>query len=273
MLIRLLRLVPRPFAYGLVALAIPWYVLFDSRGRRSSYRFYRQGMGFGPLKAAGYVFRNMYRMGTVVVDRFSAYGGKGFRFIPPEEDFYDTLSYGTDGFVVLGSHVGNYEMVGYSFPTRKPMKVLVYAGETATVMDNRRRMLGKANITVVPVLPDLSHLFTLNAALAGGEVVSMTADRSFGSGKTLRHPFLGKDAAFPAGPFQLAASRGVPVLAAFVMKEKWNTYHIYQFRIPYNTESSPRLRLQELSANYAAILEKMVRRYPDQWYNFYDFWA
>ena len=57
------------------------------------------------------------------------------------------------------------------------------------------------------------------------------------------------------------------------MKEGRDTYRIYQFRIPYNAESAPRLRLEELSGNYAAILEKMARRYPDQWYNFYDFWA
>ena len=272
-MIGLLRVCPLWLSYGLMALAIPWYVLLDGRGRRASYRFFRERLGWGPVKSFCHVFVNMFRMGQVVVDRFCAYGGKRFRFIPPEEDFYDALSYGEEGFVVLGSHVGNYEMVGYTFPTRKPMKVLVYAGETATVMANRRRMLGNANIEVVPVLPDLSHLFILNAALAEGEVASMTADRAFGSGKTLCHPFLGKDAAFPAGPFQLAAGRGLPVLAAFVMKEKYDTYHIFQFRLDYNPEASLRQRMEELSGRYAALLEKMVRRYPDQWFNFYDFWA
>ena len=31
-------------------------------------------------------------------------------------------------------------------------------------------------------------------------------------------------------------------------------------------------RVQFLADAYAAALEAVVRQYPDQWYNFYDFW-
>jgi predicted LPLAT superfamily acyltransferase len=31
-------------------------------------------------------------------------------------------------------------------------------------------------------------------------------------------------------------------------------------------------RIQALADAYARRLEEVVRLYPDQWYNFYDFW-
>jgi predicted LPLAT superfamily acyltransferase len=62
-------------------------------------------------------------------------------------------------------------------------------------------------------------------------------------------------------------SREVPALAAFVMREGRDSYRVIQELLP--AAGTP----QELAAAYAAALEKVVRRYPDQWYNFYDFWA
>ena len=78
-LIRVLRLLPLHLAYGLMAFAIPFYVLFDGRGRKASYRFFHRHIGYGPLKALWHVFVNMYNMGKVVLDRFAAYGGHRFR--------------------------------------------------------------------------------------------------------------------------------------------------------------------------------------------------
>ena len=266
-LIRLARVLPSAVMDVLMAPVISFYVLFDGKGRRASYRFFRQRLGMGRWKACIHVFKNMFGMGRVVLDRFAAYGGKSFRMVFEGELHYQRLIGREGGFVLLGSHVGNFELVGYTFPAGKPMKVLVYEGETDTVMENRKRLFSRGDIEMVPVRKDLSHLFALNAALAAGELVAVSGDRSFGSGRTCRCPFLGADAAFPTGPFQLAVSREVPALAAFVMRDGRDSYRVIQELLP--AAGTP----QELAASYAAALEKVVRRYPDQWYNFYDFWA
>lgn len=272
-LVRLFRVLPLVLCYGFMALAIPFYVLFDSRGRRASYRFYRQRMGYGRLHSAVSVFRNMYQMGTVVVDRFAAYGGKRFEMVSADISAFDTLAEKPEGFMMLGSHVGNFEMVGYMLPSKRPIKVLVYAGESATVMENRNRMFGKTNIEMVPVKKDLSHLFIMNNALADGEIISLPADRPFGSLKTLRLPFLGADAAFPAGPFTLAVQREAPTLAVFVMREKRKLYRIVIERLPVPETGTSAQKVEAMAKSYVAVLEKVVRQWPLQWYNFYDFWA
>lgn len=265
-LILLFRLFPLWLMYGLMALVIPFYALLDGRARKASYRFARR-LGYGRLRSALHVLSNMFNMGTLVMDRFGAYAGKRFKLVSDTMPLYDRLSEQEGGFMLLSSHLGHFEMAGYMFHSRKTTYALVFGGETATVMQNRSRMFGIANVRMVPVSDDLSHIFTLSGALADGQIVSIPADRALGSPKQMRCPFLGQDAAFPAGPFTLAVQREVPVLAVFVMKESIHTYRVILEELP---AAGSR---ESLAEAYSAALERMARRYPAQWYNFYDFWA
>lgn len=269
-LIRLIKVLPLEFWYGITALVIPFYVLFDGKARRASYRFFRQRMGYGRLKAGRHVFINMFGLGKVVIDRFAAYAGKRFGLLCDHQERFDREK---GALITFSCHMGNYEMGGYMFHTGRPMRVLVYAGETATVMQNRSRLFGDSNISMIPVSPDMSHLFAINAALADGEIVSIPADRTFGSRKTLRIPFLGEEASFPAGPFTLAVQREVPALAVFVLKNSTRDYRVILENMHIPAEGSNAAKVETLAREYVATLEKVVRQYPDQWYNFYDFWA
>ncbi len=272
-LLSLVRVCPLGLSYGIMSLAIPFYVLFDGRGRRASYRFFRNRMNYGAVHSFLCVFRNMYGMGKLVIDRFSAYAGKHFRLVSGSKSIFDDLAGKPGAFVMLGSHVGNFEMVGYMLASPRTIKVLVYAGETPFVMQNRDRLFAASRIEMVPVKDDWSHLFILNNALADGGIVSLPADRTFGSTKTFRLPFLGADATFPQGPFVLAVQREVPVLAAFVFKESRDTYRMVMRSLPLPQEGTAFQRAQALAGEYVAVLENMTRQYPEQWYNFFDLWA
>jgi len=270
-LIRMFRFLPLGALYGCMALVVPFYMLF-AKGFRASYRFYRKRMGYGPVSSFFQVYANEFEFGKVVLDRFAAYAGKKFDMEVPRMDLFQELCAGEEGFVQLSSHVGNYEMVGYSLVSPKRINALVYGGETATVMQNRAVLFGATNVTMVPVSEDLSHIFALNNALADGEIASVPGDRVFGSQKTVRCPFFGEPAPFPAGPFTLAVQRNVPVLLVFVMKEGRRKYKVLLERLPEPGGATKQERIQALADAYASTLEAVVRRYPHQWYNFYDFW-
>ena len=254
-----------------MALVIPFYMLF-AKGFKASYNFYRMRMGYGPFKSFFHVYKNEYSFGQVVLDRFAAYAGKKFEMEVPRMDLFRELCAGEEGFIQLSSHVGSYEMVGYSLISPKPINALVFAGETATVMQNRALLFGETNVRMVPVSEDLSHIFALNNALADGEIASLPGDRVFGSKKTVQCRFFGEPAPFPAGPFTLAAQRGAPVLVVFVMKEGRRRYKVLLERLPEPEGKTRQECVQFLADAYASSLEAVVRRYPDQWYNFYDFW-
>lgn len=255
-----------------MACVIPFYMLFGRRGYKASYSFFRYRFGYPPLKAFAAVYRNHYVFGQVILDRFALYAGRTFSFVMEnQEDFNELLDSG-DGILLLSSHVGNYEMAGYSLKAGdKPFSALVFSGETRTVMENRRAAFGRNNIRMVPVAEDMSHIFELNADLDRGGIVSMPSDRLFGSSKAVRKMFLGKEADFPLGPFSMAVGKNVPAFAIFVVKEDVYAYRILYFRLD-SGHGDKRSRIETLAGNYVRTLESVVKRWPHQWFNWYDFW-
>ena len=273
-MVKLFRFLPLPLAYACMAPVIPFYMLFDRRAYQASYRFFRKRMGWGPLHAFFGVYANEFRLGQVVVDRFALYAGRSFQLQNEEMPVFTRLSEAEPGFVQLGSHTGNFELVGYMLRSIKKMGTLVFSGETETVMQQRAAMFARTNVEMVPVSDDLSHLFRLNEILRDGGIVSMPGDRVFGSQKTFACPFFGEPAPFPAGPFILAAQRSVPMVAVFVMKEGVHRYHIFVRQIGETVDPAlpSRVRAEAMAKEFAACLEGVVRQYPAQWFNFYDFW-
>lgn len=274
-LVKLFRFFPLPFFYGVTALVIPFYMLFDRRGYKASYRFFRRRLGRSALHSFFSVYANEFRMGQVVMDRFALYAGRRFDLQIDDMPLFSQLESAGPGFVQVSSHVGNYELAGYSLRVEhKRMYVLVFEGETETVMQQRSALFARSNIEMVPVSDDMSHLFKLNSALLEGNIASMPGDRIFGSQKSITCNFFGAPARFPAGPYLLAAQRSVAMLAVFVMKEGMRRYRVFIRRIGTQLDAArpARERAEAMAGEFAGCLEQVVRRYPAQWFNFYDFW-
>lgn len=271
-LIAMFRVLPLWLLYGVMALVIPFYMLFG-KGYQSTYRFFREGFGYGKLKAFLNVYANHYRFGQLVLDRFGVYAGKQYQFQTEGQAVSDELENSPEGFIQLSCHMGNYEMSGYSVHSRhKKFHMLAYAGETETIMENRRRIFAEHNADMILMKEDLSHLFILNSALENGDIVSMMADRVYGSQKSIECQFLSHKASFPVGPFAIAVQKNTPVLAVFVMKEGMKKYHIFIRRVTWNPTLGKRDQIAQLAQNFVSMLEEMLRKYPTQWYNYYDFW-
>ena len=267
------RVSPLWLPYGIMAMVVPFYMLFSRKGYKAMYHFFRKRIGLGPWKACWYVYANHFRFGQIILDRFGVYAGKKYHFLKEGQELMDELENHPEGFMLLSSHIGNYEIAGYSLkPKSKRFNALVFAGETATVMENRQRLLSQNNMSMILVKPDLSHLFDLNAALENGEIVSMPGDRIFGSQKSVECQFFGATARFPMGGFALAVQKGVEVLAVFVMKEGMRTYHAFVRAIQCDRTANKREQIQQLAQAFATQLEDIVRRYPTQWFNYFDFW-
>ena len=272
-LIAMFRVLPLWLLYGVMALVVPFYMIFNRKGYQAMYCFFRERFSYGPLKSFAKVYANHYRFGQIILDRFGVYAGKKYQFFTEGQEIMDELETHPEGFLLLSSHVGNYEIAGYSLkPKKKKFNALVFGGETATVMENRQRLLSQNNMDMILVKEDLSHLFAINAALDNGDMVSMPADRIFGSQKNAECQFFGEKARFPLGAFATAVQKEVAVLAVFVMKEGMRKYHAYVRRVQCDKEANKREQMNQLAQSFANQLEDIVRRYPTQWFNYFDFW-
>ena len=272
-LIRLLRYIDTQVLYLFVAVFIIPVCLLLNPSRGFTYRYFRKRMGYGRLRSAWKTYVNHCLFGQVVIDKFAMYAGKRFDIeIENEQRFLD-LAARSEGFVQLSAHIGNYEIAGYSLVAKsKRFNALVFAGEKASVMRNRDKMFAGTNISMIAIQEDMSHLFEIDDALTRGEIVSMPADRIFGSQKYIEHDFLGAKARFPLGPFSVATMRSLDVLAVNVMKTSLKSYKIFVTPLPYDKAASRQEQIRQLSSAYVAELEKRVREYPTQWYNYFEFW-
>ena len=238
-----------------------------------AYRYFRQRQNFGVLKSAWKTYVNHCLFGQVVVDRFAMYAGKKFQVEVDGYDHFLKLAKRPEGFIQLSSHVGNYELAGYTLVAKDKMfNALVFGGEKESVMANRNKMFAETNIHMIAIRPDMSHLFEIDQALQNGETVSMPADRIFGSQKTVTRMFLGAEAKFPMGPFSVATMRGLDVLAVNTMKTGSRNYRIHVTPLAYDKEQTRKKQIEELSQAYVSELERMMRLYPEQWYNYFEFW-
>ena len=272
-LIGMMRVVPLWVFYPLMSLVVPFYMIFNHKGYLSNYRYFHRVQGFGPIGSFLHVFACHWMFGAVIIDRFASYSGKKFSMEVPRMSLYEKLCAGNAGFVQISSHIGNEELAGYELRATKRINALVFGGEGKTLTENRERILGGNNVRLVSISGDMSHLVILNNALADGEIVNIHGDRVFGSNRTVRREILGAEAELPLGPFLLASMRGVPAVSVFVMKVGLRKYRVHLFRPDEGLEGlDVREKAEAMAKAYASEITEVLRLYPDQWFNFYEFW-
>ena len=274
-LIASLRILPLWFVYlGASLFVVPVYMVTRRKGYLAQYHFFRQRLHYGVLRSVAHVYRNHCLFAQAVIDRFYLFSGGRFRLDIDHYDLYNQLASAPEGFVILSAHVGCYEVAGAHLnASTKPFNAVVFAGESETIQASRRHTLSQNHIHIIPMSSDMSHVFAISAALERGEIVSIAGDRVFGSPRTVTCRFFDAEAPFPLGPFALAAQRSLPVLLICVMKDGLKHYQVNITRLDEGIAEGPiRERAKVLAQRYASALEGVVRKYPNQWYNYFEFW-
>lgn len=175
---------------------------------------------------------------------------------------------GGRGVVVLTAHLGNWELAGRLLARHgaRPTHVVVAAEADPAV--ERFLRGGEAPVRFVTRTAPTASL-ALVAALRRGEIVALQGDRALGTRGDVLQPFFGAPASFPLGPFVLARAAGAPVVPAFCLLDGDRRYRIV-VGPPAAVEAGG-----EAAAlgGWVRTLEAMVRRHPEQWFNFYDVWS
>lgn len=266
--------------YPLVCVWILFYILFDPTSRHGSWAYWshRAPTGMAPVHRwfwrVGRLYRHYLEFGIVILDRFAAYSGRTIKVTIEGKEILDQLNARPEGYLVLGTHIGNQELAGYTFPMPKPMYVLVHVGDTETVNTNRREAFERMGLHIIPVRRDGSHVLEMHNALSDGNILSVHGDRLFFGTKSIVAPIFGQDAHFPEGPFRIAVSEQLPTISLFMMRERAGEYtlHVRLLSDGNYTEQRRTDRVNHLLQRYIAANEEMLHLYPYQWFHFYDFW-
>jgi KDO2-lipid IV(A) lauroyltransferase len=186
------------------------------------------------------------------------------------------LAAGT-GAILVSPHLGNWELGGLGLADLGyTVNVLTFREPDEKVNDLREEVRQERGIRFIYVdRHDASPLAIIEAvnALRRNEVLALLGDRD-GSSHTIRLDFFGIPTDIPVGPAYLALASGAPVIPVFVPMEngKYSTLmdEAIYFRGGHGQHGEAiRSGMQRL----VTVFERYIRRYPDQWYNFYNFWG
>lgn len=262
-------------AYLLLRFVTCYYFLFSYKSSRHVLAYFRQKLGYGPGKSLIKLYRNYYLLGQSIIDKVVVMSGmpNKFSFDFEGEDHLREIVALQKGGLLLSAHLGNWEIAGHllkRLDTR--INIVMFDGEHRQIKEYIAAVTGKRNVNVILIKNDLSHIYAISDAFRNNELVCMHADRFIEGNKTLTSEFLGEAARFPMGPFVLAAKFKVPVSFVFAMKETPLHYHFFASKIKDYTHLGKDTLMQEMLNDFVDEMESMVKKYPEQWYNYYNFW-
>lgn len=261
-------------SYFVLYFVASYYFIFEKKSSQYISYYFRKRLTYSAWKTRLSVFKSYFVFGKILIDKTAISVGLRNRFtyeFDGKENLTNLLAEKKGG-ILISAHIGNFEIAEHFFADIDfDCQInLVTSDQEVTVIKEYLESVAvkKSNIKFICVKYDMSHIFEINQALSQNELICFTGDRYFEGSKFLEADLLGKKAKFPAGPFLIASRLGVPVVYVYVMKEKNLHYHLYA-RV---AEKIRNRDSQGLLNSYVQNLESMLRRYPLQWFNYFDFW-
>lgn len=275
----------RPLAYCVDWLVALYFLLCVPRARRGSMKYL--DLLYSPkrrslLQRYWHTYQHLIHFGYLLLDRalMLAKPRHGYRIeCQGLANFPKSFADHAQGVILLSAHFGNAE-VGIPYLPQmgfdRPIHIVMYHDpHDAHERVHMRHQLLLADMPIISTTDPLAAGLSIMAALKKGDTVAMRADRIL-AGKGIPVMLLGQRVCLPAGPFLAAVLSGVPVLYIYTCRLSYRRYacrfsaaHRYQ-----ETPDTPREALLARAAqDYAIHLESLLKEFPFQWSNFYDYWT
>lgn len=278
------RLLGRKICTWIASPVVLYFYLTGRTQRHASQDFLNQVYAVtGSSRRAGFfdTFRHFMNFFHTTLDKIAAWTGRAraedMIFDRPED--VERIMESGQGGILLVSHLGNME---FCRPiargrVRDQLHILLHHKNSQQFNKVLKRLNPQSNMNLIEVTdigPDT--IIYLRDKIQAGEWVVIAADRTpvKDLSRTVRVPFLGRDAAFSQGPYILASLLQCRVLTAMALKEG-NAYKVFiepfeeKIELPRKERSAA---IMGYASKYASYLEGFATRYPNQWYNFFDFW-
>lgn len=259
-------------AYFVLYFVAAYYFLFLKKTNRAMSYYFNKRLGYSKTKTWASLYKSYFTFGQTIIDKVAISAGLRHKFTYEFDgiDILRQLLAEKKGGVLISAHIGNFEIAEHFFADIDfdfHINLVTTDMEHSAIKEYLESVTSKASHKFIFIREDLSHIFEINAALARNELVCFTGDRYFSGNKFMSEEFLGEEAYFPSGPFLIASRLNVPVAFVYVMKEPNLHYHLYTRRaeVPHRKEKA-------LLKAYTESVSGMVRKYPLQWFNYFDFW-
>lgn len=262
-------------AYFLLKFVAQYYIWFVPKATQPLYDLYKNKMGFPEKEARKLISKNFLFFGQSLIDKMYVLFNQSedaFNVNRPGEQAIVAMAEAGKGGILLSAHLGNWEMSGALLKRYNHVyNIVMYEGEDQSIRQYMNKEGVERKFNIIYIKEDMSHIYEMSAALNRNEFICMHADRFMEGNRIIETEFLGHKAKFPLGPFVLASKLRAPVSFVFALKESDVHYNFFATEAKIY-EGRGMEGAQAMLEAYTLELTDKLRKYPHQWFNYFNFW-
>lgn len=235
-----------------------------------SFRHLRSGRG--PERLCSRVFLHFGRMLFEVphILRLDPLNLEKYVRFEKEENLRKALQKKKGAFILSG-HFGNWELMSAAMSLRYGNGAVVARPIDFPPADRLIRELRSRFGT--EVIPKQRSMRRIMAALKGNKLVGILLDQNVDWYEGAFVDFLGKQACANKGLALLALKTGTPIVPTFSVRQADGRYRIiFEKEVELIRTGDKTRDVEDNTALLSGIIEKYIRRYPDQWFWFHRRW-
>ena len=264
-----------PLAYFLVTFAIPYFFVFAPKARSALDQYWRNvdpDLNFGQRQWM--ILMHFYKFAQVLLDRAYQEHQTERQFqinssgIEPILDAVNAKK----GLVMITAHAGAWDLASFVLRTKNgahDFRMVKFEAEGLTYDKASGKSKSEQDHHLVHQDKPSEQgtlIFQIRSLLQAGMPVGLMGDRPV-SYQVELVKFMGKLAVWDTTAMRVAKICKVPLISTFGFKGEGNQYDFYAYPPIEVTEP------YEAAVAYCAHLETLLRKYPDQWFNFFPFWS
>lgn len=247
-----------------------FYFIFATNVKKSL-RIYYKTLG---LEFNNWVYFEHLRVFAIcLVDRFiSKDDPSSYNFIYDKEEIIrkmmDTKT------ILLFSHFGGWASSSSNPITTNRINVIMQEVILDSIKDIEDSIEKKvSNIKIIDQsMGQIPVSIEIANAISNNEVIAIMADRPTDDKYKYKCKFFGEDAYFNKTPFKISYKTKTPILCCFVINTGLQKYKVetIQLDLDFNLKESEAIKIA--IKQYVKLFEDILIKYPNQWFNFYNFW-
>ncbi len=180
---------------------------------------------------------------------------------------------GGRGVILVTAHLGNWELGALVLATDQvPMTIVTAEEPSSGLTEWRKKYRERLGIGTITVGADKFAFVGMMAALRKNECLAMLVDRPpAGSGAPVT--LFGQATEFSSGPALLQHHTGAAIVPAYVVQMGRAEYRAFiEPALETAAASDAAGAVATNTQKIATRFEAVIRRYPDQWFNFVPIW-
>ena len=252
-----------------------WIVAFFyalvSRKKRHELNSYYKAVGL-PATYGTY-FRHVHAFSLNIFDRFVANESMQEKLNITRINVEAFQKLHISGGILALSHHGNWAQSFKIFQTYD-IKLNIIGDEAIDEGIQKLETQGDGNrrINIISMKNGMQAMLDIARAINNKEIIIIMVDRIRQDNKTVEVDFLGRRTLLNSGAFEIARMRSTPILGCDIVRDGDEKLKVQFSDIITSKQTDKAKIIPDLAQQYADFLDQVVRDYPLQWFNFYEFW-